>query len=184
MAPSPFFLQLPACCAARTRPHALAGHGSDGCAALPETAFAGHDRCAIDEALNGSPGREAPVSAQRFPRQRIRQCGEAASRARRDELLGGSNMTIGVIAWELEVFGCQSLKEKRSVIKSLKDRLHERFNVSVAETGHQDVWQRAELTACVVAGDKRHAESVLASADQLVASEARARVIDTYRTFR
>ena len=93
-------------------------------------------------------------------------------------------MTIGVIAWELEVFGCQSLKEKRSVIKSLKDRLHERFNVSVAETGHQDVWQRAELTACVVAGDKRHAESVLASADQLVASEARARVIDTYRTFR
>ncbi len=93
-------------------------------------------------------------------------------------------MTIGVIAWELEVFGCHSLKEKRSVIKSLKDRLHDRFNVSVAETGHHDVWQRAELTACVVAGEKRQAESVLASADQLVASEARARVIDTYRSFR
>jgi len=93
-------------------------------------------------------------------------------------------MVIGMIVWELEVFGCQSLKEKRSVIKSLKDRLHDKFNVSVAETAHQDKWQRAELTACVVAGEKRHAESVVQSADQMVASEPRARIIDTYRSFR
>ena len=93
-------------------------------------------------------------------------------------------MIIGVIAWELEIFGCHSLKEKRSVIKSVKDRLHDRFNVSVAETGHHDLWQRAELTACVVAGERRHAESVLASADSLVQAEPRARVIDSYRSFR
>jgi uncharacterized protein len=92
-------------------------------------------------------------------------------------------MVIGVIGWELEVIGCQSLKEKRSVVKSLKDRLHDRFNISVAETAHQDVWQRAELTACVVAGQRRQAESVLESADSLVASEHRARIIDSYRTF-
>ncbi|MGH8435015.1 MAG: DUF503 family protein [Pseudomonas sp.] len=54
----------------------------------------------------------------------------------------------------------------------------------MAETGHHDLWQRAELTACVVAGEKRHAESVLASADSLVQSEPRARVIDSYRSFR
>jgi uncharacterized protein YlxP (DUF503 family) len=53
----------------------------------------------------------------------------------------------------------------------------------VAETAHQDVWQRAELTACVVAGEKKLADSVLQSADQLVASEARARIIQTYRQF-
>jgi uncharacterized protein YlxP (DUF503 family) len=88
-----------------------------------------------------------------------------------------------VIAWELEIFGAQSLKEKRSVVKSVKDRLHDRFNVSVAETGHQDVWQRAELTACVVAGERKTAESVMQSADSLVASEARARIIQTYRQF-
>lgn len=92
-------------------------------------------------------------------------------------------MIVGVITWELEVFGCQSLKEKRSVVKSLKDRLHDRFNVSVAETAHQDVWQRAELTACVVAGQRKIAESVLQSADDLVSSEARARIIQTYRQF-
>lgn len=92
-------------------------------------------------------------------------------------------MVIGVISWELEIFGCQSLKEKRSVVKSLKDRLHDRFNVSAAETAHQDVWQRAELTACVVAGQKKIAEQVLESADRLVAAEARARIIQTFRQF-
>jgi uncharacterized protein len=93
-------------------------------------------------------------------------------------------MVIGVIAWELEVFGCHSLKEKRSVIKSLKDRLHDKFNISVAETGHHDLWQRAELTACLVSNDKKHAESVLANADSLIQAEPRARVIDSYRSFR
>ncbi len=92
-------------------------------------------------------------------------------------------MVIGVIGWDLEIIGCQSLKEKRSVVKSLKARLRDRFNVSVAETGHQDLWQRAELTACVVAGDRRQADSILAGVDRMVAGEARARIIDSYRTF-
>lgn len=92
-------------------------------------------------------------------------------------------MVIGVVGWELEIFGCQSLKEKRSVMRSLKDRLHRRFNISVAETGQHDRWQRAELTACVVANDRKHADSVLDSADRLVSGEARARIIDSYRTF-
>ena len=90
-------------------------------------------------------------------------------------------MHIGVITWELEIIAVQSLKEKRSVVKSLKDRLHDRFNVSAAETAQQDVWQRAELTACVVAGERKIAESVLESADRLVAGDARARIIQTYR---
>jgi len=92
-------------------------------------------------------------------------------------------MVVGVIAWELEIVAAQSLKEKRSVVKSLKDRLHERFNASVAETAHQDKWQKAELTACVVAGERRHADQVLESLDRFVAGDPRARIIDSYRTF-
>lgn len=90
-------------------------------------------------------------------------------------------MVIGVVAWELEVFDCQSLKQKRSVVKSLKERLHHRFNVSVAETGQHDLWQRAELTACVVATDRRLAESMLEQADRFVAGDGRARIIRTRR---
>ena len=92
-------------------------------------------------------------------------------------------MVVGVIAWELEIFGCQSLKEKRRVVKSLKDRLRARLNLAVAETAYQDLWQRAELTACTVSGDQRHVDEVLQSADRLVVGEHRARVIDSYRRF-
>lgn len=92
-------------------------------------------------------------------------------------------MVIGVIGWELEVFGCQSLKDKRRVVKSLKDRLRTRHNVSVAETRYQDLWQRAEITACAVGTDRKYVDAVLSSADRLVSSEARARIIDTIRTF-
>jgi uncharacterized protein YlxP (DUF503 family) len=91
--------------------------------------------------------------------------------------------TVAVIAWELQVPGCRSLKEKRGVIRSLKDRLRGRFNVSVAETAHQDKWQRAEVTACIVASDKARAESVLQKADAFVVSEPRVLLVDTYRYF-
>lgn len=92
-------------------------------------------------------------------------------------------MVVGVIGWELQVIGARSLKEKRRVVKSLKERLRSRFNVSVAETGQHDVWQRAEIAACVVATDRRRAESVLDRADRLVEAEAEGRIIDSYRVF-
>jgi len=50
---------------------------------------------------------------------------------------------VGVMTWELHLAACQSLKDKRHVLKSLKDRLHNKFNVSAAETAHHDLWQRA-----------------------------------------
>jgi uncharacterized protein YlxP (DUF503 family) len=92
-------------------------------------------------------------------------------------------MVVGIIGWELEVYGCQSLKEKRSVVRSLKQRLRNRFNLSVAETGANDLWQRAEITACVVTTDRRQADSILESADHFVQSEPRARIIRAERTF-
>ena len=92
-------------------------------------------------------------------------------------------MVVGVIGWEIQLFGPQSLKEKRRLVKSLKERLRSRFNVSVAETAHHDTWQRAELAASVVATDRRRAESVLDRVDQLVESEGSGRIIDSYRIF-
>jgi hypothetical protein len=92
-------------------------------------------------------------------------------------------MVVGIIGWELEIYGCQSLKEKRGVLKSLKDRLRNRFNISVAETGHNDLWQRAELTACVVSTDRQHAGSVIEHLDRFVNAEPRARVIRAHRSF-
>jgi uncharacterized protein len=92
-------------------------------------------------------------------------------------------MVIGLTVWELHLPGCGSLKEKRSVVKSLKDRLHRQFNLSVAETDFQDVLQRAEISACVVSTERRHADSVLTSADQLVEAEPEARILRSEKTF-
>jgi uncharacterized protein YlxP (DUF503 family) len=92
-------------------------------------------------------------------------------------------MIVGLMVWELHLGACQSLKDKRAVLKSLKDRLHQRFNVSVAETAHHDLWQRAELTASVVSTDRRHAESVLREADRLIAGADGARIVDTSTSY-
>jgi uncharacterized protein YlxP (DUF503 family) len=90
---------------------------------------------------------------------------------------------VSVIAWELHLEGCSSLKQKRAILRSLKDRLRGRHNVSVAETDHQDSWQRAELCAAVVSSDRRRAEQMLSRIDALVASERRVRIIDSVTYF-
>ncbi len=60
------------------------------------------------------------------------------------------------------------MKEKRHVVKSLKDRLRERFNVSIAEIDGLDSWQRAVVAAVTVSSDRVRAEQVL----QAVESQA------------
>lgn len=92
-------------------------------------------------------------------------------------------MIVGIIEWDLEIPGCQSLKQKRRVVRSLKDRLRNRLNISVAETENQDLWQRSGIGGAVVSNTRRHVESVLEQADQLVRKEHRARVITSQRDF-
>jgi uncharacterized protein YlxP (DUF503 family) len=89
---------------------------------------------------------------------------------------------VAVAQWELHLSGCQSLKDKRRVIKSLKDRLHQRFNVSAAEVDHQDAWQRAGLACSVVTTERRHAEEVLSACERLIRSEPRAHIISSEMT--
>ncbi len=88
-------------------------------------------------------------------------------------------MVVSVIVWELHLEGCTSLKEKRSILRSLKDRLCNRHNVSVAETAHQDSWQRAELCAAIVSSDRKLAQQVIGRVDEMVASNPRVRIMDT-----
>lgn len=85
------------------------------------------------------------------------------------------------MTWDLSLPGCSSLKEKRSVVRSLKDRLRRQFNVSVAETALNDVHARAQITMALVASDGPFAESVLDRADHFVQSHPRAVVVDVRR---
>ena len=91
---------------------------------------------------------------------------------------------VGLVTWELHLAGCQSLKDKRQILKSLKDRLHERFNLSVAETGHQDLWQRAELACAAVGSARPVVEETLRAADRVVEEADGVRIVDTVTVWR
>lgn len=78
--------------------------------------------------------------------------------------------SIGVITLELRLDESHSLKDKRHFVKSLKDRLRARFNVSVAEIDYQDLWQRGLVAVATVSGDQAHAEQVLQNVEREAAS--------------
>lgn len=86
---------------------------------------------------------------------------------------------IGVRRWVFHLPGCRSLKMKRSVIRGLRDRAIGKFKVSAAETDLQDRSSMAELSACVVSGDRRQAESVLSRVDAFMRSDPRAHVVES-----
>ena len=70
-------------------------------------------------------------------------------------------MPIGLLTLELHLPYAHSLKEKRLVLRKIKDRLRTRFNVSVAELDHQDLWQRSVVGVVSISSDRRNLESVL-----------------------
>ncbi|MCL4783854.1 MAG: DUF503 family protein [Bryobacterales bacterium] len=78
-------------------------------------------------------------------------------------------VSIAALILEIRIEHAQSLKDKRQVLKSLKDRLRSRFNVSVAETDFQGQWQLAELAVVTVASSRRIAENTMLRVEQMAA---------------
>ena len=72
-------------------------------------------------------------------------------------------MVVGLLSVELHLPGAHSLKEKRMVLRRVKDRLR-KFNVAVSEVEHHDLWQRAALAVVTVSTDQQHADRELAAA--------------------
>lgn len=72
-------------------------------------------------------------------------------------------MSIGILSLHLHLFGCNSLKEKRSRIKPLLARLHREFNVTAAEMEHLDAWHETLIAVGLVSNDPAHTQRVLQS---------------------
>lgn len=70
-------------------------------------------------------------------------------------------MVVGLLTLEVHLPYAQSLKDKRQVLRSLKDRLRSHFNVAVAEVGHQDLWQRATVGVVSVSNDRTYLNQLL-----------------------
>jgi hypothetical protein len=72
----------------------------------------------------------------------------------------------------------RSLKDKRQVISSLKERIHNRFNASVAEVADQELWQRAELGVAVVSSAVQHCDEMLAKIVNFIEGDHRVQLLD------
>ncbi len=79
-------------------------------------------------------------------------------------------MKVGILMINLRLPENSSLKGKRQLLKPITSRLKNRFNVSVAEIDHHDLWQLASLGICCVSNEKRHIDEVLSKVVNFVSS--------------
>jgi uncharacterized protein YlxP (DUF503 family) len=77
-------------------------------------------------------------------------------------------MPIGLLTLEIHIPDARSLKDKRHVLRSLKERLRGHFNVAVAELEHQETWQRATVGVVTISNEEQHVQEAL----QLAAEES------------
>jgi uncharacterized protein YlxP (DUF503 family) len=96
----------------------------------------------------------------------------------RQLVTGNYTMTVGVLQLELSIPSAFSLKDKRQVVKSLKDRIGHAHNVSVAEVGALDEHRRSIVAVAMVSNDKRYVEGALSKLVDFVRMVPQASLID------
>jgi uncharacterized protein YlxP (DUF503 family) len=91
-------------------------------------------------------------------------------------------MLVAMCRFDLRIPGCNSLKEKRHVLKTLTASLRTKFNVAVAEVDHQDLWQRAAIGVASVAGEGYHLRRVMHQVERHIDTFPAIEVIDSELT--
>lgn len=79
-------------------------------------------------------------------------------------------MIVGLATCECMIYNAQSLKEKRAVLQRIIVRLKQKYNISVSEVDHQDVWQRTKIAIAAVAAARTPVERELQRALQMIDS--------------
>jgi len=87
-------------------------------------------------------------------------------------------MTVGALRVELFISNSDSLKAKRSVIKAMKDRIGNKFNVSISEVDDHDKWQKTVFGIACVGPDKRHVNEVLDKVMDFIRGNGDVQVLD------
>ncbi len=91
--------------------------------------------------------------------------------------------TVGLCTIEFLIPGVHSLKEKRSVVKSMLDGMRSRFNVSAAEVANNDLWQRATIAVCCVSNSQPVVDSSLNKIADWVEANPRISITDVQIEF-
>ncbi|HEX7401774.1 MAG TPA: DUF503 domain-containing protein [candidate division Zixibacteria bacterium] len=92
-------------------------------------------------------------------------------------------MVVGIASIEIHIPESESLKNKRHFLKRIKDRVKNRFNVSIAEVDHNDLWQRTTLGVSVVANEQQFANQVLSQVVEFISQEQGIQILDYSMNF-
>lgn len=90
-------------------------------------------------------------------------------------------MRITLVLYHLYIPSCHSLKEKRSIVKGLKESVKKRLNVSIAEVENQDKWQRSTLAVVWVSTDGRGIDQTMNLLDKLMEARSEAQLLRVER---
>ena len=77
-------------------------------------------------------------------------------------------MRVGILKAELHVLDAQNLKQKRHIVRGLKDRLVSRFDCAASEVDHQDLWQRTALGIAIVSLEAKDADRKLRNIEEYI----------------
>ena len=86
-------------------------------------------------------------------------------------------MYVGMAKLSLVLDGSHSLKDKRMVLRRIKDRVRERLNINLNEVGEHDIWQRAELGCAVASGDRTKALELIDDVVRVAMSAGGAEIV-------
>jgi len=89
-------------------------------------------------------------------------------------------MIVGIAKMKLYLPGCHSLKEKRRVLRKIKDRAKSKLSVQISEVDDQDVWQSSELGFSLVGNDNRVIQSIIDKVFDFVVSCGDVQVTDSW----
>ena len=87
-------------------------------------------------------------------------------------------MTVCVLRLVISINGANSLKEKRQVVKSIKDRIKSKFNAAVAEVEQNDIWNSATLGVACISNDTRQIDSIMGGIVNFVENDGRVLLLD------
>lgn len=88
-------------------------------------------------------------------------------------------MVVGTLRIEFRLSDNRSLKGKRKIVRSMVDKVRNKFNMSIAEVGSNDKWQKIELGVSAIGNDRRHIDSSLNSVLRFLDSLCLAQIVDT-----
>lgn len=92
-------------------------------------------------------------------------------------------MIIAVMIIDLFSENCHSLKEKRQIITSVREKVRKKFNVSLIESDYQDLWQKIQITVVMAANRKAMTEKTFNQIEEIIFSNYGVQILDTKRLY-